>query len=115
MSLRNLCKFGLACAIILTVPTLRAADATLLKKTGSVTMTPKGGQPTELNVNDKIPDGATVKTGPGAEAYLQPIDGAVATMKANTTLEIGTGNATINLKSGNLVSTIDPAKKANYS
>jgi hypothetical protein len=115
MSLRHLHNLGLACAIILAVPALRAADATLLKKTGSVTVTPQGGQATELNVNDKIPVGATVKTGPGAEAYIQPIDGAVATMKANTTLEIGTGNVTINLKSGNLVSTIDPAKKANYT
>ncbi|HTZ21756.1 MAG TPA: hypothetical protein VMC06_12815, partial [Opitutaceae bacterium] len=115
MSPRCLCKFGVVCVFLVSLPALCAADATLLRKTGSVTVTPKGGQATELNVNDKIPDGATVKTGPGAEAYLQPIDGAVATMKANTTLEIGTGNATINLKSGNLVSTIDPAKKANYS
>jgi hypothetical protein len=115
MSLRHLYQLGLASAIILAVPALRAADATLLKKTGSVTVTPQGGQATELNVNDKIPDGATVKTGPGAEAYIQPLDGAIATMKANTTVEIGTGNATINLKSGNLVSTIDPAKKVKYS
>lgn len=117
MNPRALCKCLCALLLVSALPLLQAADATLLKKSGSVTMSPKGGgADQELKVGDTIPDGATVKTGPGAEAHLQPMAGAVATLKGEASVVVGGDpKATLSLKSGTLVSTIDPSKKLNYT
>jgi len=83
-----------------------------------------------LKVGDHIPQGATIITGSDSVAYIQAFSGAVSTLQANTTvalekLSVTTSDsgvltkqtAMLNLKSGNLVSTIDPGKRAinNYS
>ena len=100
-------------------------EATIVKLTGVVTFQLPGQATAEtLKVGDKVPQGATIVTGPGAEAYIQPFAGTVAALKQNATvvlekLSISTDNgvvtkqnALLNLKSGDLVSTIDPAKRA---
>lgn len=114
MSLQTIIKFGLVSVLAFALPSLRAADATLKNSTGSVKVTVKG-ETKEISAGAVIPQGATVTTGPGAEAHIEVLPGAVATLKANTTVEVGTGKETVNLKSGNLVSTIDPAKKVAYT
>lgn len=106
--------FGLLLACPLAV--LQAADATLLKKSGSVTISKDGGPAREINEGDAIPQGYTVSTGPGAEAHIKPLDGAVATLKANGSLTVGSSAAaTLEIRKGSLVSTIDPKKSLNYT
>ena len=101
------------------------SEATVLKVTGSVQVQlPGQSSPVALNVGDKIPQGATIITGAGAEAYIQPVTGTVATVQENSTVEVEKltqtmeggqmvrANTLLNLKSGNLVSTLDPAKRS---
>jgi hypothetical protein len=99
-------------------------DAVVLKVSGSV-MVQLSGQttPVPLAEGAHIPQGATIITGANSEASIQPFNGAVSTIKADTTVQIEklsltTDNGTISnqtallsLLSGNLVSTLDPSKK----
>ena len=120
--------FGLGCT--LAAASEVSSEATVLKITGSVkAQMPGQSGAVELKVGDRIPQGAVVMTGAGAEAFIQPFSGAVSAVKENSTVQIEKlsltteggaltkQTATLNLKSGNLVSTIDPAKRAinNYS
>ncbi|MEI6862625.1 MAG: FecR domain-containing protein, partial [Verrucomicrobiota bacterium] len=116
---------GLVLGSLSAVAASAPNEATVLKVTGTATATlPGGGTPQTLRVNDKIPQGATINTGAGAEVHIAPFSGSVATINQNSsvsldTLSLQTDNggritkqtAKLNLKSGNLVSTIDPSKK----
>ena len=74
-------------------------------------------------VEIKVPQGATITTGAASEVYLQAHTGTVATVKANSSVSLDELSVTtengrvtrettaINLKSGNLVSALDPAKR----
>jgi hypothetical protein len=99
-------------------------DAVVLKVAGSV-MVQLPGQPNPIALAEgaRVPQGATIITGANSEATIRPFNGAVSTIKAGTTVQIEklsvtTDNGTIqnqtallSLLSGNLVSTLDPAKK----
>jgi hypothetical protein len=77
-----------------------------------------------VKVGDKIPQGATITTGAGAEVFVQPFAGTVAVVKENSTVVVEKISLTVedgavkkqsgllNLKAGNLISIIDPAKRA---
>ena len=116
---------GLVLGSLSAVAASAPNEATVLKITGTATMTIPGGAPQALQLGSKIPQGATVNTGPGAELHIQPFDGTVTTINANTSvtmdnLSLQTDNsgkitkqsAKLNLRSGNMVSTIDPTKKS---
>ena len=113
--------FGCTLATAAEVP----AQATVLKVTGSVQVQlPGQSAMVDLQVGDKIPQGAVITTGAGAEAYIQPFSGTVSTIKENSTVEIEKlsqtteggvvkqANTLLNLRSGNLVSNLDPSKRA---
>jgi hypothetical protein len=99
-------------------------DAVALKVTGSV-MVQLPGQPNPIALAEgaHIPQGATIITGANSEASIRPFNGAVSTIKADTTVQIeklsvttdngavSNQTALLSLLSGNLVSTLDPSKK----
>ncbi len=101
------------------------STATIVKLTGSVKVQlPGAAAAVVVNVGDKIPQGSIITTGPGAEVFVQPFEGTVSVVKENATvvvekLSLSTQDgvvkkqsALLNLKAGNLVSIIDPAKRA---
>ncbi len=98
------------------------AQAIVLKIKGSATAVLAGQvQPLILKAGDKLPQGATIVTNPDSEIDIQAFNGAVATIKANSTvnlekLSVNTSGgvvtkqtALLNLKVGSILSTIDPA------
>ncbi len=100
-------------------------QGTVSKLTGSATMIAPGSTtPVELKVGDRIPQGAIITTGMSSTLLLRTFAGTVATASANTTFEVEQLTQTttagvvtkettmIGLKSGNLVSTLDPTKRA---
>jgi hypothetical protein len=101
-------------------------DATVLKLSGSAKASiPGKSDAVNLQVGDHLPQGTSITTGSNSIAYIQTISGAVTTVEANTTVDIEKLSVTQNdagvvtkqtvmldLKSGNLVSTIDPSKRA---
>jgi hypothetical protein len=77
-----------------------------------------------IKEGDKLPEGTVITTGEASEAELQIQAGTVATVKASTTISleklsvtssggaISKQTALINLKSGSVLSNLDPAKKS---
>jgi hypothetical protein len=101
-----------------------ATEATVAKFNGTATITSANGSAIQLAVGAKVPQGATIETAAASEVYLQMHGTTVATVKANTKVVVDelsvttTGgkvtkeNTAITLRSGNLVSALDPNKKA---
>ena len=102
----------------------RPTEATVIKLTGSATVTLPNGTTTPVVQGQKIPQGATITTGADGDVLLQAHATTAATIKANSTvsvdeLSVSTSGGkvteektTLNLKSGNLVSALDPSKKS---
>ncbi len=130
--MKNIFKLFLS-AILLscTVLTTQAADsqateATVLRVQGSATvLLPGASDSVPLTVGMTVPTGATITTGAGSEVDLKPFAGGMTAVKANTRVDIEelsvnksrSGKVTkqtakLNLRSGNLISTLDPARKA---
>jgi uncharacterized membrane protein YgcG len=97
------------------------AQAIVLKIKGSATAVFAGqSQSATLKVGDKLPQGATIITNPDSEVDIQAFNGAVATIKANTTVNLeklsvtSSGGAVtkqtalLDLKVGSVLSNIDP-------
>jgi FecR protein len=113
--------FGL---IGLAAAATQNTEAVVMKISGNPTMQLPGGGTLALQVGSKVPQGAIISSGAGGEVYLQAHTGTVATVKSNSTVSIDELSVTteggkvtkettaINLKNGNLVSTLDPAKKS---
>jgi hypothetical protein len=108
-----------------------AADATVLKVNGSVKATfPGQSESVVLKVGDHVPQGALITTGTSSQVFIQVFSGAVSTLGPSTTASleklsvakaddgvITQQTAVVDLQSGNLISTIDPAKRSinNYA
>lgn len=102
----------------------QTTEATVAKFNGTATITRADGSSIELVVGAKVPQGATVTTAAASEVYLQTHSGTVATVKANSTVSVDEltvttsggkvteEKTTLNLKSGNLISALDPAKRS---
>lgn len=124
--MKSFTSWLVALAIIVGIgASAKADEAKVIKLTGSAQMTlPGASVATPLELNSKIPEGATVTTAAGAELSVEAMPGVIATIKASSTVvveklssvkngaEITEQTATLNLKEGNIVSTLDPAKKA---
>jgi hypothetical protein len=123
--LRTLLAVGLSLGVFSARAATTANEATVLSITGTATATiPGEATPRTLRQGDKLPQGATIITGANAEVHIQPFDGAVSTIKSSTTVSLdklalernNAGRVTkqtalLNLRSGNIVSTIDPTKR----
>lgn len=102
----------------------QTTEASVAKMTGKATMTLPNGTSSELTIGAKVPQGATIVTADGSEVYLLTHASTWATIKANSTVSVDTlsvdmdggkvtkENTTLNLKSGNLVSALDPTKRS---
>lgn len=97
----------------------RAVEATVTALTGSATFKVGTGAAQPIAVGTKLPKGAEIATGDQSKLTIQAHDGIVAVAGAKTTITVdelsvsstGMRNAQIGLKSGNLASSLDPAKK----
>jgi hypothetical protein len=113
--------FGLAVSAFAQTKT---TDATAAKVVGAATVTMPDGSTQPLTVGMKVPQGATITTGADGEVVLQTHASTAATIKANSVLSVdelsvtASGGkvtqevTTLNLKSGNVISALDAAKKS---
>jgi len=105
---------------VVTVP----GEAVVLTVTGNArSQSSASAAEVALTSGAKLHQGAVIITSDGADVYLQPFNGAVANIKANSkvvieklTIAIAGGvvqkqTALLNLKTGVLVSMLDPAKR----
>ena len=104
----------------------QATEAKVLKITGSATVQLPGQSAAVALVEGmSLPAGSTITTGAGSEVQVQPFAGGLASVAQNSTVALeelsvnkdSSGvvtkqTATLNLKSGNLVSTLDPSRKS---
>src|SRR3954471_6065930 len=99
-----------------------ASDAKALKKIGSgeASYTSAAGATTKIagTGNEAIPERSVIKTGTGAEVFIEAFPGAVITVRQNSEVMIeklssSTRTARLMVKSGKVLSVLDPAKKAN--
>jgi len=120
--MRHLTKLLAVLGFVLVGTMLMAASASaqeakVLKKlgAGNATITVNGAT-NSVGEGTKIPVGAVIKTDGNSELYIETLDGAVSTVKKNTTiaLEILNANqAQINLTMGDVVSQLDHNRLVN--
>lgn len=117
----------LTVALFAGLATLQAAphDAKVVKITGTVeVMGPGDAVFHTLRLNDKVPEGSKVRTGADGVVYIEAVNGIVATLKEKSEITVsklsvttGAGGAVtsqdaqIDLKHGNLISTLNPKMK----
>ncbi len=102
-----------------------AHQATVLKVQGSAEVQLPGQTTSQpVTVGMVVPEGSTITTAAGGEVYLEAIPGAVATITPETTVlveklsvtkqgeTVTAQEALLDLKKGNIISTLDAAKKA---
>jgi hypothetical protein len=99
-------------------------EATVARVTGTVTATLADGSTVAVTEGTKLPQGATITTGDKSEAYLVNHGDTTSVIASNSVVEIAelsTTSAggkvtelktTLDLKSGNLVAKLNPAKKS---
>ncbi len=108
----------------LAVP-LSAHEAKAVKVTGSVQVQLPGSTSAQpLTGGMAIPEGALVTTAADGQVYLEALPGVVATIEPNSTVlvekleitkagnQVTSQEALLDLKKGNVISTLDPTKKA---
>lgn len=101
-----------------------ATEATVARVTGTVTATLADGSTVAVTQGTKLPQGATITTGDKSEAYLVSHGDSTSVISSNSVVEIAElsttsaggkvteQKATLDLKSGNLVAKLNPAKKS---
>ena len=96
------------------------SEGTVLTVSGTVMVKlPDASAPVPATVGMKLPQDAEITTGSDGKVFVEVHEGMIATAEKNSTVVVeklsvsanGTRNATLNLKSGNLISTLDPAKR----
>ncbi|HUR56877.1 MAG TPA: FecR domain-containing protein, partial [Opitutaceae bacterium] len=102
-----------------------ATQATVTKVVGTASFTVAGGSAQTIAAGTKLPQGAEITTGDKSQVTVEAHEGIVAIAGSKTTFTVeklsvsgnGTRNAVLALKSGNIASSLDPAKKSsnNYS
>ncbi|MBX3749025.1 MAG: FecR domain-containing protein [Opitutaceae bacterium] len=115
--------------LAVTAPMLLAADSQTEAKVIKITGTDAqvqlaNGETRALVEGESLPQGATIITGAGTEVFITPMEGTVSTVKPNSSVSLEQLSVTkdgetvtkqtalLNLNSGNLVSSLDPTKKA---
>jgi hypothetical protein len=101
-----------------------ATEATVARVTGTVTATLADGSTVAVTEGTKLPQGATITTGDKSEVFLVSHGDTTSVISANSVVEIAElstssaggkvteQKATLDLKSGNLVAKLNPAKKS---
>lgn len=114
----------LGLAVSAAAQSAKVTEATVAKVSGAATVTLPDGSTAAVTLGMKIPQGATITTGADGDVLLLAHTNTSATIKANSTVSVdelsvsSSGGkvteevTTLNLKNGNLVSALDPAKKS---
>jgi hypothetical protein len=98
-----------------------ASDAKAVKKVGAgnATFTSATGATVRFETagGQLIPERSVLKTGPGVEVFIEAFPGAVFTVRQNSEVLIeqlssSTRTARLAVKSGRVISTLDPARKS---
>jgi len=101
-----------------------ATEATVARVTGTVTATLADGSTVAVTEGTKLPQGPTITTGDNSQAFLVSHGDTTSVIAANSVVEIAElsttsaggkvteQKATLDLKSGNLVAKLNPAKKS---
>jgi hypothetical protein len=115
--------FGALAAVIVRAEAVNR-EATIIATQGTVTVTPAGGSGAPLRVGANISQGGRIVSGPGGQASIRFSEGTTAVLQPgsdvtvealSTTTENGKvtkETTTLNLRSGSIVSTLDPDKKS---
>ncbi len=104
----------------------QAAEAKVVKVTGSAMVTlPGQTEAVALVEGQSLPAGSVITTGEGATVDIQPMAGTLTTIRANSAVSLDELSVTkdsagvvtkqtaqLGLKSGNVVSALDPARKS---
>lgn len=125
ISLRSLFIAVIASATALCLPAAETTSpAVVLKVTGSPMVSIDNQTPSPIKAGDKLPQGATITTGPAAEVEFKALEGSATTIKPDSTatlskLSLTTQGGTItkqtaliDLTAGSVVSRLDHSKKA---
>lgn len=121
--------FAAGLAWLLAIPAFAAtesAQAKVLKVSGGVTvMLPGQSEAVTPTVGMMLPEGTTITTSSGAELDVQTISGSQTTIRQNSSVSLDQLSVTrddsgavtkqtalVGLKAGNVISTLDPTKKA---
>ena len=101
-----------------------ATEATVARVTGTVTATLADGSTVAVTEGSKLPQGATITTGDKSQVFLVSHGDSTSVISENSVVEIAElsttsaggkvteQKATLDLKSGNLVAKLNPAKKS---
>jgi|GEM_PF-3565778 len=101
-----------------------ATEATVARVTGTVTATLADGSTVAVTEGTKLPQGATITTGDKSQVFLVSHGDSTSVITENSVVEIAElsttsaggkvteQKATLDLKSGNLVAKLNPAKKS---
>ena len=120
-------SFWLVAALFASGFTARAFghDAKVLRLVGTAEIQMPGqSEFTPLDKDAMVPQGATIRTGANSQVFLQVFSGGIAAITENSTVSVEklalekdgdtvtSQEAMLDLKQGNIVSTLDPTKKA---
>ena len=96
-----------------------AQDAKIVKIVGQgIATVVHQGASSRATENMALSQNDDITTQAGVEVYIQAYPGAIATVKPNTHVvvaNLGTNTAELDLKSGNIVSQLDPAKRTSHN
>lgn len=118
----KLLGFVFASALLLGAVARAASNATIVALTGSVALTGPDGRSLAAAVGTELPEGSAVTTAPGGQATVKFFDGTVTIVQPDTNVTIQTHRTVeesdgvkeeteLDLKSGGVVNSLDPAKK----
>jgi hypothetical protein len=125
---KSFSSFVIAVILSVTVSAVHAAqnasEAVVLAVKGGVQVTlPGQTAPTAVKVGDRLPQGTKIVTAAGSELELQAFPGSSTTISEGATVELSKlalttsegvitkQSAEINVKVGQVISSLDPAKK----
>lgn len=119
MKTRNIITLVLA---VFVTSLMSAQSATVFRMTGAKSasvLLPDANDETPLSEGQSVPEGSLITVGAGTKLFLRTFQGAITTADANTVFVIETvekteddrETTTLELRSGNLVATLDPTKR----
>lgn len=108
--------------LLVTGTALFGQNATVMRMTGAksaMVLLPDAEEETPLTEGQEVPVGALITVGDGTKLFLRTFTGAITTASAGSVLMIeeiktnadGTETTRIDLRGGDIVSNLDPAKK----
>lgn len=110
---------------VLSAAWVRAQEARVFRMTGNKTamvLLPDADEESPLTEGQVVPVGSVITVGEGTKLFLKTFEGAITTASAGSVFEIaavemtadGHEKTTLDLKNGDLVANLDPAKRGTH-